>query len=100
MNTDATGVTNLLKGRKWNEDLAGVISAWRDPADGQAYVVNGHHRYQLASENARPDVTVRMIDAPTAAAARAIGALQNIALWKRQKESACGANYLQSPRKI
>jgi GGDEF domain-containing protein len=79
MNTDASGVTNLLKGRKWNEDLAGIISVWRDPENGQTYVVNGHHRFQLAQENHRPNVTVRMIDAPTAEAARATGALQNIA---------------------
>jgi hypothetical protein len=79
MNVDAAGVTNLLKGRKWNEDLAGVISVWRDPADGKTYVVNGHHRFQLAKETGRPDVAVRMIAADTAAEARAKGAIQNIA---------------------
>jgi hypothetical protein len=79
MGTDKSGVTNLLKGRKWNEDLAGLISVWRDPEDGKVYTVNGHHRFQLAQENGVPDVLVKKIDAPTAAAARAVGALQNIA---------------------
>lgn len=43
--TDAkTGVTNLLKGRRWNEELADPIAVWTDPADGKTYVVNGHDR--------------------------------------------------------
>jgi hypothetical protein len=79
MNVDASGVTNLLKGRPWNDDLAGVVSTWRDPEDGKTYVVNGHHRYQLAKETGQPDVAVRMIGAKDADEARAKGALQNIA---------------------
>lgn len=79
MNTDASGVTNLLKGQAWNEDNAGVISVWRDPEDGKTYVVNGHHRFQLAKETGRPDIAVRMIGADSAEKARAKGALQNIA---------------------
>jgi hypothetical protein len=79
MNTDRSGVTNLLKGRKWNNDLAGVVSVWKDPETGKTYAVNGHHRLQLAQENGVPDIDVKKIDAPTAAAARAVGALQNIA---------------------
>jgi hypothetical protein len=79
MNTDAGGVTNLLKGQAWNEDNAGVISVWRDPDDGKTYVVNGHHRYQLAKETGQSDVAVRMIGADNAAEARAKGARQNIA---------------------
>lgn len=79
LDTDKTGVTNLLKGRKWNENLSGRINVWRDPADGKLYVVNGHHRFQLAKENGIPDVKVDYINAPSAATARGIGALQNIA---------------------
>jgi hypothetical protein len=79
MNTDASGVTNLLKGRTWNEDLAGVISVWRDPEDGKTYVVNGHHRFDLAEKTGQPDVAVRMIAADDAEQARAKGAIQNIA---------------------
>ena len=79
MNTSHEGVTDLLKGKRWNDDLAGVISVWRDPADGKTYVVNGHHRAILAKETGTPEVAVRYLKAPDAASARAIGALQNIA---------------------
>lgn len=79
LNVDEKGVTNILKGRKWNPELAGVVTAWKDPADGKTYVVNGHHRVDLARDNAVPSIDVRMIDVPDAAAARAVGALQNIA---------------------
>jgi broad specificity phosphatase PhoE len=80
LSTDAEGVGTLLKETKvFNPDLAGVISVWRDPADGKTYVVNGHHRYELAKRLGVKTVTVRHIVAPTANAARAIGALQNIA---------------------
>jgi hypothetical protein len=79
LNVGEQGTTNLLEGRRWNEKLAGVIMAWRDPADGETYVVNGHHRYGLAKANGRPDIRVLMSDAPDAAHARVDGALQNIA---------------------
>lgn len=79
MNTDASGTTNLLKGRKWNDALAGVVSVWRDPADGQTYVVNGHHRFELAGANGVEHMNVLPIEAPDAPTARSIGALQNIA---------------------
>jgi hypothetical protein len=36
------GVTDELKTVKnWNPDFAGVLSTWKDPADGREYVVNG-----------------------------------------------------------
>ena len=80
LSTDAEGVGTLLKETKvWNPDLAGIIAVWRDPADGKMYVVNGHHRYELAKRLGVKSVTVRHIVAPTAKAARAIGAEQNIA---------------------
>ena len=80
LSTDAEGVGTLLKETKvWNPDLAGIISVWRDPADGKTYVVNGHHRYELAKRLGVKAVTVRHVVAPTAKAARAIGAEQNIA---------------------
>ena len=79
MNVDASGVTNLLKGQRWNPDLAGVISVWRDPADGRWYVVNGHNRAQLAIENHIAKQNVLHIPAETAEEARATAALQNIA---------------------
>jgi hypothetical protein len=82
LNTNQEGTTDLLTGNKWNDNLAGIVTAWRDPADGKLYVINGHHRVSLAKENGVGDMAVRILDpkdAPTAAAARSIGALQNIA---------------------
>jgi GGDEF domain-containing protein/2'-5' RNA ligase len=79
LNTDASGTTNLLKGQKWNPDLAGVISVWRDPANGKLYVVNGHHRAQHAKENEVPRLNALHLPATTAEEARATAALQNIA---------------------
>jgi hypothetical protein len=75
----AEGVSDLLTGKKWNDDLAGVTSVWRDPADGKTYVVNGHHRATLAKQTKTGSLPVRMIDAENAGEARSIGALQNIA---------------------
>lgn len=80
MATDAEGVSPLLKEtRVFNPDLAGVVSVWRDPSDGRTYVVNGHHRYELAKRTGQKNITVRHIEASDAVAARAIGAQQNIA---------------------
>lgn len=63
----------------YNPDLGGVISVWKDPEDGKTYVVNGHHRLDLAKRAGADNVLVRYLDAPSAKEARAIGALQNIA---------------------
>lgn len=80
LSTDAEGVGTLLKEtRVFNPDLAGIISVWRDPSDGKTYVINGHHRFELARRTRQKDVTVRHIVAKDATEARAIGALQNIA---------------------
>lgn len=80
MNTNADGVTDELKSVKtFNPDLAGVISVWKDPADGKTYVVNGHHRFELAKRSGHPDLPIRYLDASDAPTARAAGALINIA---------------------
>jgi GGDEF domain-containing protein len=79
LNTNEHGVTNLLSGQKWNDDLAGVVSIWHNPANGKAYVVNGHHRVQLAKQNGQKDLLARHLNVDTASEARAAGALQNIA---------------------
>jgi hypothetical protein len=80
MKATATGEVGSLKGvKKWDENLAGVISVWEDPADGKTYVVNGHNRIGLARRLGAENVTVRFLDAPDAKTARAIGAMQNIA---------------------
>jgi hypothetical protein len=80
LGTDAAGTSTLLKEAKtFNPDLAGTISVWKDPADGKTYVVNGHHRYELAKRTGQDEVAVRHIVAQDAAEARAVGARQNIA---------------------
>lgn len=74
------GVNEELKGDiPWNDELAGVVSVWKDPADGKTYVSNGHHRLDLAKRKGVPSINVRYLDAKDAAEARAKGALQNIA---------------------
>lgn len=81
LNVDSVhGVTAELRAVKtFNPDFAGVLSVWRDPADGQTYVINGHHRYELALRTNHPDLAVRYIDAKDAKEARGLGALVNIA---------------------
>ena len=80
LGTDAAGTSTLLKETNvYNPDLAGAISVWRDPADGKWYVINGHHRYELAQRTGQSDIAVRHIVAKDATEARAMGALQNIA---------------------
>src|SRR5581483_7513329 len=80
LGTDAEGVSTLLKDQdKFNPDLAGVISVWRDPSDGQMYVVNGHHRFELAKRTGQGEIATRHINAESAEEARSTGALQNIA---------------------
>lgn len=77
---DADGVTQELKSvGKWNPELAGALLVWRDPETGIDYVVNGHHRHDLAKRLGADTINVRYIDAKNALQARARGALANIA---------------------
>lgn len=77
---DADGVTQELKSvGKWNPELAGALLVWRDPETGIDYVVNGHHRHDLARRLGADSINVRYIDAKNALQARARGALANIA---------------------
>lgn len=74
------GVSTELKGvTRFNDQLAGVVSVWRDPVDGQLYVVNGHHRLDLARRLGAKELNVQFIDAPDAKSARAEGAMINLA---------------------
>jgi hypothetical protein len=78
--TATTGEVGSLSGvRKWDANLSGVMSVWKDPGDGKVYVINGHNRLALANRLGAEAVTVRFLNAATATEARAIGALQNIA---------------------
>ena len=63
----------------WNPDLCGVLSVWRDPANGLAHVIDGHHRHGLAVRLGVPRLAVRFLAAPDARSARVVGALINIA---------------------
>jgi Histidine phosphatase superfamily (branch 1) len=64
---------------KYDPEKAGVTAVWRDPANGKTYVVNGHHRVELAQRTQYPQMLVRYLDAATAQEARLKGALINIA---------------------
>jgi hypothetical protein len=80
MGTNADGAgQSLTQAKKFDPNLAGVISVWTDPADGKDYVVNGHHRLALAKRSGIENVDVRRIPADSAEEARSIGALINIA---------------------
>ena len=80
LNTDKSGVTDELKNvQTFNPDFAGVISVWKDPADGKTYVANGHHRVELASRLGQSNLAIRYVNAANAREARAVGALINIA---------------------
>jgi len=80
LDVDDTGVGRELKSvKKYDANLAGVVQVWTDPADGLTYVVNGHHRHDLAMRTGQQKELVRYIEAKDAAEARTIGARTNIA---------------------
>lgn len=81
LRTDAaTGTGAELKSvDHYNPELAGVLAVWKDPASGKTFVVNGHHRLELARRANAPGVLVRHLKAANAQEARAKGALINIA---------------------
>lgn len=73
------GVTDELKETAvWNPDLGGVLLVWRDPENDKDYVINGHHRHELASRLGATEMNVRYMKADSAREARAKGALANI----------------------
>ncbi len=75
-----TGVTKELHGAAYNPLFGGQLLVWHDPKDGQTYVINGHHRHDLAKRsNYNGNMSAYYIDAKTPEEARAIGALANIA---------------------
>lgn len=61
----------------YKPELGGVLLVWKNPEDGDTYVVNGHHRLDAAK---RDDATVAVVysQAATAKEARAEGALLNL----------------------
>lgn len=81
MDTDQdTGAGQELKQvSKFDHDLAGVLLVWQDPDNGKTYVVNGHHRLDLAKRMRVRRMVVRYVDAPNAEKAMIKGAIVNIA---------------------
>ncbi len=80
----ATGAGAALQGVKtFNPELSSVLLVWHDPADNRDYVVNGHHRFDLArraEKSGQPKITlgVQFINAKDAREAKTIGALANL----------------------
>ena len=72
------GVSDLFKGVEYDPKRAGRISVWKDPEDGLTYVVNGHHRHEMAVRSGAPSEYVQFIDAADWKEARYIGAIENI----------------------
>jgi ParB-like chromosome segregation protein Spo0J len=82
LGANAQGVAGALSDAKWDQHFADPIHTWVDPEDGKEYVVNGHHRYDLAQKAGAEHIKVDPIpneEFPTAADARRFGALKNIA---------------------
>jgi hypothetical protein len=75
---DEGGVVNKMEGVKYDPERAGVVAVWKDSADGKTYVINGHHRYDLAKRSGESTVNVLHLEAKDAAEARLKGALINI----------------------
>lgn len=76
-----SGATGSITG-KYDPGLVGLLTVWRDPADRQIYVVNGHNRLDAARRAGAESVPAKFLDPklyPTAEAARAQGAWENIA---------------------
>lgn len=79
-NVGQSGAGEELRGvTKYDPEKSGILSVWKDPADGKTYVVNGHNRLALANRTGEPSVTARYLDAGNATEARTKGALINIA---------------------
>lgn len=76
-----TGTTSELKEiKQYRPEFGGQLLVWRDPETGTNYVVNGHHRFELARRSGyKGPLAVYFIDAKNHREARAIGALANIA---------------------
>lgn len=83
-----TGTNSELKENKlYDPELGGQLLIWKDPENGKDFVINGHHRYELAKKSPRStevgkfkgSVPVYYVNAKDHVEARAHGALANIA---------------------
>jgi hypothetical protein len=77
MNAEGVGL-ELAAVVKWEPDAEGVCAVWREPPRGKTFMVNGHHRYELAVRLQVADLRCRYLDAATDVEARVRGALINI----------------------
>ncbi|HOV28095.1 MAG TPA: hypothetical protein PK566_17280, partial [Pseudobacteroides sp.] len=78
---DESGVTkrDRLEAQEYNPAYAGVYAVWEDPKTGKTYVVDGHHRLDLAKRKGVEKVPAYYIEAKDINDARAQGAMINIA---------------------
>jgi hypothetical protein len=77
------GVTRELQGEEvFDRGAAGVVSVWMDPADGNFWVIDGHHRYAKAVASGVSSLPVRVYGpdtgVPNEGTARLMGSLLNI----------------------
>jgi hypothetical protein len=80
VNADGEQLGNSLAGvGAWNPSMEGSVDIWQDPTSGQYFVVNGHNRLAKAKSLGVPTLKVNELMSPTAEAARAEGALSNMA---------------------
>jgi hypothetical protein len=78
--TGEGGASGLLRGvTKFDRQRAGVVAVWNEPESGKTWVVNGHHRFELARRTGESSLNVIYLDAKNASEARHAGALINIA---------------------
>ena len=68
----------IPEGAPWDQDKAGPIDVWRDPADNKVKVVDGHHRYNHAVATGTPEIEARFHDFANAAEAKRFGAEKNL----------------------
>lgn len=87
----ADGTSGRLEGCPvFRLEFCGALLAWLDPADGSGpWLIDGHHRRRLALEDSAPLVPVLLVEAATAAEARALGALSNVAAGTATPQDLC-----------
>ena len=74
---EKTGVTKDLSEEGYDPDRAGEVAVWKDPENGKTYIVDGHHRREIAENHGVAWMEARYIKAKTAEEAKAIGAKMN-----------------------
>lgn len=78
MGVDVSTGHGSLDAVRFRHSLAGVLTVWRDPADHQWYVVDGHKRLECAKRSRIDSVNVLHLEAAGVAEARECAALLNL----------------------